>query len=110
MSVHEGHRARLKERFTEHGLDNFNDLNVLELLLIYAIPRRETNTLAHALLDRFGTLDAVFEASIYELMEVPGIGENAASLIALVPEITKRCAISRTKDVTEFRSFSDRAA
>ncbi len=106
MSVHEGHRARLKERFTEHGLDNFNDLNVLELLLFYAIPRRDTNALAHALLDRFGSLDAVFEASIYELMEVPGVGENTAALIALVPEISKRCAISRTRDVTEFRSAS----
>ena len=50
MAVHDGHRSRLKERFTAYGLDNFNDLNVLELLLFYAIPRRDTNELAHALL------------------------------------------------------------
>ncbi len=106
MSIHEGHRSRLKERFTAHGLDNFNDLNVLELLLFYAIPRRDTNDLAHALLDHFGSLDAVFDASFYELQEVPGIGENAASLIALVPEIARRCAISRTRDLTEFHSSS----
>ena len=74
MGVHDGHRARLKERFTEYGLDNFNDLNVLELLLFFVIPRQDTNIIAHALLDRFGSLDAVFEASSQELQAVPGIG------------------------------------
>ena len=109
MSVHDGHRTRLKERFTAYGLDNFNDLNVLELLLFYAIPRRDTNTLAHALLDHFGSLDAVFEASVHELQAVPGIGENAATLISLVPEIGKRCAVSRTRDVTIFSNSAQAA-
>ncbi len=109
MAVHDGHRSRLKERFTSYGLDNFNDLNVLELLLFYAIPRRDTNELAHALLDHFGSLDAVFEASVHELQAVPGIGENAAALITLVPEIAKRCAISRTRDLTSFTSASHAA-
>ena len=51
MGVHEGHRSRMKARYRDHGLDNFNDVNVLELLLFYAIPRKDTNELAHALLD-----------------------------------------------------------
>ena len=50
MSVHDGHRERLKARYLEHGLDNFNDINVLELLLFYAIPRADTNLIAHELL------------------------------------------------------------
>ncbi|MCR5664624.1 MAG: DNA repair protein RadC [Oscillospiraceae bacterium] len=100
MSVHEGHRERLKERFSEYGLEPFNDLNALELLLFYAIPRRDTNELAHALLERFGTLDAVFEASERELTEVPGIGRSAAMLIRLIPQMNKRCEICRARDVT----------
>lgn len=51
MSVHDGHRERLKARYLEHGLDNFNDINVLELLLFYAIPRADTNLIAHELLN-----------------------------------------------------------
>lgn len=110
MGVHDGHRERLRDRFTDYGLDNFNDLNVLELLLFYAIPRRDTNTLAHALLDHFGSLDAVFDASVHELQAVPGIGPNAAALIHLVPQIARRCAMSRTRDLTSFPNSSAAAA
>ncbi len=109
MAVHDGHRSRLRERFNSYGLDNFNDLNVLELLLFYAIPRRDTNELAHALLEHFDSLDAVFEASFHELRAVPGIGDNAATLISLVPEIAKRCAVSRTRNLTSFTSSSQAA-
>ena len=61
MSIHDGHRARLRANFVENGLDGFNELNSLELLLFYAIPRRDTNELAHTLLDRFDSLDGVYE-------------------------------------------------
>ena len=52
MDVHDGHRERLKQSFIEHGLDAMNDITALELLLFYAVPRRDTNELAHRLLDR----------------------------------------------------------
>lgn len=94
MGVHDGHRERLRERFLEHGLDNFNELNALELLLFYAIPRRDTNPIAHALLDRFGSLHAVFDASVRELCEVEGVGESAAVLIRLIPQIMRKSLIS----------------
>lgn len=80
MSIHDGHRARLRATFVENGLDGFNELNSLELLLFYAIPRRDTNELAHTLLDRFDSLDGVFDASLYELMSVEGIGETPPRL------------------------------
>ena len=102
MSIHDGHRERLKDRFAEYGLESFNELNALELLLFYAIPRRDTNTVAHALLDRFGSLAEVFDASVQELESVSGVGHNTALLIRLIPEITKRCAVSRTRDITVF--------
>ena len=56
MSIHEGHRQRVKDRFRDEGLDSFNELHVLELLLFYCIPRKDTNPIAHALLDRFDSL------------------------------------------------------
>ena len=98
MGIHDGHRERLRVNFIENGLDGFNELNSLELLLFYAIPRRDTNELAHRLLDRFGSLNGVFDASFYELMEVDGIGENAASLITLIPEIMRKSRISEVSD------------
>ncbi|MGN0982397.1 MAG: RadC family protein [Candidatus Limivicinus sp.] len=106
MSVHDGHRERLKSRFLEHGIDSFNDLNALELLLFYAIPRRDTNVIAHALLDRFGGLSGVFDASIPELTDVPGIGENTALLIKLVPQMMKKCELSKVSDMRSFRKSS----
>ena len=108
MGVHNGHRERLKNRFIEHGLVNFNELNALELLLFYAIPRKDTNELAHALLDRFETLSGVFEASFQELTEVPGIGENAATLILLIPQIIRKCFETKDGNV-EFITNSEAA-
>lgn len=103
-NTHGGHRARMKQRFLEHGLDNFNDLNVLELLLFYAIPRQDTNEIAHRLLDRFGSFSAVLEATIEELREVPGVGENAATLLKLIPQIDRRYMISKTEERPQIRS------
>lgn len=61
---------------------------MLELLLFYAIPREDTNVHAHLLLEKFGGLAGVFNASDKELCEVSGIGENAASLIKLIPQLS----------------------
>lgn len=88
-SVHKGHRERLKQRFLEEGLDNFTDIQVLELLLFYAIPLRDTNPIAHALLDHFGGLSQVLEASVEELKKVPGISDHSATLLSLVTQIAR---------------------
>ena len=74
-SVHEGHRKRLRERYMEGGAAVFAEHELLELLLTYAIPRRDTNALAHALIERFGSLAAVLEARVPELAAVDGVGE-----------------------------------
>ena len=79
MGTHDGHRARMKARFVRCGLDNFDDHSVLELLLFYAVPRRDVNELAHALLDHFGTLDAVFEASFEDMMQARPAGQPPLS-------------------------------
>ena len=88
-SIHKGHRERLKQRFLEEGLDIFTEIQVLELLLFYAIPRSDTNPLAHALLEHFGSLSQVLEADVEELKKVPGIGDHAATLLALVIDLCR---------------------
>ena len=88
-SIHKGHRERLKQRFLEEGLDNFTDIQVLELLLFYAIPRSDTNPIAHALLEHFGSLSQVLEADVEELKKVPGIKDHAATLLALVTDLCR---------------------
>ena len=86
-SIHAGHRERIRQRFREQGLTGFAEHEVLELLLTYAIARKDVNPLAHALIERFGSLAAVLEADVQELMRVPGVGENTASLLSLIPEL-----------------------
>lgn len=107
MGIHDGHRERLRQSFLEHGLSGMNDINALELLLFYAVPRRDTNELAHLLLQHFGSLDGVFSASAEELCEVEGIGAYAASLLTLVPEIMKKSRLSKSREIRQIRSSDD---
>jgi len=88
--MHEGHRKRMKERFKTEGLSSFSDVQALELLLFYALPRADTNPAAHRLLDRFGSLARLFEADISDIAKVEGIGEGSALLIKLLPEMTRK--------------------
>ena len=87
MSVHDGHRKRLRQRFMDEGLDHFSDIQVLELLLFYAIARQDTNPIAHRLLDHFGSLSQVLEAPVEELCKVEGVGENTAVYLRLVTQV-----------------------
>lgn len=93
-NLHDGHRERLKKRFVENGIDSFSEHEVLELLLYYAIPRKDVNELAHRLIDRFGRLDVVFDAQLEALLEVEGVGLNTALLIKLMPQLNRRYQLS----------------
>ncbi len=95
MNIHEGHRERMKQRFMEQGLDAFDDHQVLELLLFYSMPRKDTNPLAHQLLEHFGSLEAVFEAPTEELKKISGIGDSAVTLLRLIPEVSRRYLIDK---------------
>lgn len=100
MAMHDGHRQRLKDRFVLEGLDNFNELQVLELLLFYAIPRQDTNPLAHRLLARFGSLSQVLEAPVEELQKVEGVGHNAAVLLHLSTAVGRYYMVNRAMQNT----------
>lgn len=80
-NLHAGHRERLRTRYKRCGLDDFEEHEVLELLLFHAIPRANTNPLAHSLLNRFGSLFAVLNATEEELCQVNGVGPASAALI-----------------------------
>lgn len=82
--IHDGHRQRLKSRFLTEGLDHFEQHQVLELLLFYCIPRQDTNPIAHALLEHFGSLAQVMAATPDELQKVPGVGESTATFLPLL--------------------------
>ena len=94
-NLHEGHRKRVKERFLKFGVDSFTDVQLLEALLFYAVPKKDTNDTAHLLLDAFGgTFAKVVEADYNELLKVNGIGENAASLLKFFQMAAKKYLIS----------------
>ena len=106
MSVHDGHRERLRARFQQEGLDGFTDIQVLELLLFYCIPRKDTNEIAHALLDRFKTLAQVLDAPVEELKRVAGVGENTATFLSLI-SATGRCYLmSKANQNTVLRTIN----
>lgn len=109
MGIHDGHRERIRNRFLEYGLEAFNEINALELLLFYAIPRKDTNPIAHALLERFETLQGVFSASVEELKEIPGISDSSAALIKLIPSIS-RLAYTKERKKSIVLKNSARAA
>ncbi|HHX72390.1 MAG TPA: hypothetical protein GX701_05615 [Clostridiales bacterium] len=94
-NLHAGHRQRVKNRIRRSGLDDMDDHQVLEAILFFALPRVDTNELAHRLLRRFRTLFGVFEASPEELKEIPGIGDNAALLLNMIPGISRRYLLSK---------------
>lgn len=87
--MHEGHRQRLKQRFLEEGLTSFQDHEVLELLLFYAIPQGDTNPIAHRLLEKFSSISGVFGASVEELCTVKGIKEHSAVFLKAIPAFSQ---------------------
>ena len=92
-NLHEGHRKRLRARYAASGAVGFEDHELLELLLTYAIPRRDVNATAHRLLTRFGSLSGVLSASREELRNVEGLGESAAVFLSLEKDILSRLSL-----------------
>lgn len=97
MGIHDKHRERMRQRFLRSGLDGFADHEALELLLYYAIPRRDTNPIAHALIERFGSLAGVFAAPIEMLKQVEGVGESTALLLRLAPLAAQKARLAEAE-------------
>ena len=110
-NIHAGHREKMRDRFIhDKGFENFEDHQILELLLFYANMRGDTNPLAHALLDEFGSLKGVLEARPEQLMQVKGIGKQQAVLISMVVPLTRvwhRCAMTVPDRISNSREAED---
>lgn len=89
-NLHVGHRQRIKTRYISEGLDGFQDHEVLEFLLFYCIPMKDTNELAHKMIQEFGTLAALFEADPKEISKRCGVSENTAILVSLITSLARR--------------------
>lgn len=107
---HKNHRARVRETFRKVGADAMPDHNLLEFLLFYSVPRKDTNELAHKLIDTFGSLNRVFDASYEQLLQVEGMGESSALLISMVPSICRRYAEGKEKRKINLSEPADAAA
>ena len=88
---HVGHRARMRERYlNDSGMDTFADHEALELLLYYCIPRKDTNELAHKMLQIFGSLGSLFDAHPNDIVKSCNVNENTAILVSMIPKLAKR--------------------
>lgn len=97
MSIHSGHRDRVKQKILENGFLGMHHHEILEFLLFYSVPRSDTNPLAHELISHFGGLEYVFEASVEDLMKVKGVGEHSAILIHSIPLLAREYANASCK-------------
>ena len=105
----EGHRQRLRARYRLSGEAALQDYELLELLLTFAIPRRDTKLLAKTLLERFGSLARVFEAELASLEEIEGIGPQAAILLSLIRPLATRFLTEVPTARTMLRSTGEAA-
>ncbi len=102
MNFHAQHRQRVRNRFHAEGLDSFEEHQILEMLLFYGIPRIDTNEIAHRLMIKFGSFRSVMDAEYEELLEVEGIGEQAATLIKFSAAVARRYALSEFTKGTRY--------
>jgi len=96
--LHKGHRQRVKTRYLAEGLDAFEDHQVLEMLLFYCIPMRDTNELAHKMIREFGSLAGLFEADPEDICKRCGVSENTAILISMIPSLARRYLKSKWRN------------
>ena len=104
--MHDQHRKRMRERYLKCGFDGFATHELLEFLLFYSIPRCDTNPIAHELMEHFGSLESMLEASVEELCEVQGLGPSSAMLLKLIPELMRRYAEERVVPTQRYDAVS----
>lgn len=104
---HSNHRTRLLQIIESAGLENISDYLALEFILTYIIPRKDTNPIAHKLIDKFGGLSAVLEASPYQTMQIEGMGERSAKYLAMLVPILHKYNKSKSQNVKFLKSVQD---
>ena len=110
MHTEKDHRKRVRKRFLDEGLDHFDEVHALELLLFYAIPQKDTKPLARQLIDHFGSFYQVLEAMPEELMEVNGVGENTAVYLSMINAVDRYLQVNRKKNTKILKDIDDYGA
>ena len=105
---HSGHRSRMKKKLAQQGLDVFEPHEVLEILLYYAIPQRNTNDIAKNLIDRFGSFSAVLDAPLDSLMKA-GLTEHQALYLKMIPDVTRLYLLDKYHNPDKVLDSSDLA-
>ena len=104
-SCHDGHRQRVRDKFAKYGGDIFEDHEILEQVLFFTIPRGDTNEIAHALIDRFGSLRGVLDAGIHEISGVKGMGDKSAYFLKVISSLFARISIENVDKRERFTSY-----
>jgi DNA repair protein RadC len=114
-TLYEGHRARLRERFAKNGINALHAHEIVELLLTYVIPRRDTKAAAKELICRYKSLNAMLNAPAGELLKVDGLGERSAEFLSFIREVNGFCLkekyqrksiLSHRRDAEEYLRFN----
>jgi DNA repair protein RadC len=103
----EGHRMRLKQKYITAGIQAFSDYEIIELLLSYAIPRRDTKPLAKELIRQFGSIKEVIDADLADLKKIDGIGEHTAILFSLAKELSSLYLKKKAKEKVQISCTSE---
>lgn len=101
----QGHRARLRNKILTGKADLLEDYEILELILMYAIPRKDVKPLAKNLIERFGSLGNVVSAPLSDLLEVSGVKESTAALLKSLQEVSLRLLKKETQKDTILDSW-----
>ncbi|MDD2227198.1 MAG: JAB domain-containing protein [Clostridia bacterium] len=106
-NIHKNHRKRLLDNIFKSGIENVSEINALEFILTYIIPRKDTNPLAHNLIKEFGNLANVLDADFERLKNFPGLGERTAKLIVLLPQIFYRYKLEKQANKKYLKNMGD---
>ncbi len=107
-SVHSGHRERVRQDFLKNGFNEDTPPHkIIEMLLFYSIPRKDTNVTAHELLNRFGSIAGIIDAPVEQLVKVPGVSMNTAALIKLIMPIARRYLSDKSANVDKYTNIDD---
>ena len=97
-NLNKGHRSRMRNRYLACGFSGFQEHEILEMLLFYALPRVNTNPIAHRLLNTFHSLSGVMDDDITELKKIPGIQDQAAIFLKMMPDLFRCYQLSKEKE------------
>lgn len=106
-NVHDGHRQRMFEKFNKYGFSIFNDHEKLEIILYFSVPRRDTNELAHILLERFKSISGVLDADEKELKKIPFITDRTVQLFSLIKETSALYNFEKYKEKTYLSTIDE---